>query len=126
MKIDLIIRGICCLVPGQPFSQNITITRIVDAYLEHSRVWYFFNGGEEDIFLTSADWMQRNLHRRIEVAFPVYMESLKREIIDILKIQLKDNQSAVWIDENLQNVFKRDAAPVMLLLCVPSKRSMSI
>ncbi|WP_313381913.1 polyphosphate kinase 1 [Proteiniphilum saccharofermentans] len=111
VKIDLIIRGICCLVPGQPFSQNITITRIVDAYLEHSRVWYFFNGGEEDIFLTSADWMQRNLHRRIEVAFPVYMESLKREIIDILKIQLKDNQSAVWIDENLQNVFKRDAAP---------------
>lgn len=111
VKIDLVIRGICCLVPNQPFSKNITLTRIVDAYLEHSRVWYFFNGGEEDIYLTSADWMQRNLHRRIEVAFPVYMESLKREIIDILKIQLVDNQSAVWIDENLQNVFKRDTAP---------------
>lgn len=112
VKIDLIIRGICCLVPGQSFSKNITVTRIVDAYLEHSRVWYFFNGGEEDIYLTSADWMQRNLHRRIEVAFPIHTESLKREIIDILKIQLVDNQSAVWIDENLKNVFKRDAAPV--------------
>ncbi len=110
VKIDLIIRGICCLVPNQPFSKNITITRIVDAYLEHARVWYFFNAGEENIYLTSADWMQRNLHRRIEVAFPVYAESIKREIIDILKIQLADNQSAVWIDENQQNVFKRDIA----------------
>lgn len=111
IKIDLIVRGICCLVPGQPFSENITVTRIVDAYLEHTRVWYFYNGGEENIFLTSADWMQRNLHRRIEVAFPVYTEALKRQIIDILKIQLADNQSAVWIDENLQNIFKRDAKP---------------
>lgn len=111
VKIDLIVRGICCLVPGQPFSENITVTRIVDAYLEHTRVWYFYNGGEENISLTSADWMQRNLHRRIEVAFPVYTEALKRQIIDILKIQLADNQSAVWIDENLQNIFKRDAKP---------------
>ncbi len=108
VKIDLIIRGICCLVPGQSFSKNITVTRIVDAYLEHSRVWYFFNGGEENIYLTSADWMQRNLHRRVEVAFPIYTERLKREIIDILKIQLADNQSAVWVDENLCNRFKRD------------------
>jgi len=78
VKIDLIIRGICCLVPNQPYSKNITITRIVDAYLEHARVWYFLNGGEENIYLTSADWMERNLHRRIEVAFPVYSEPLKR------------------------------------------------
>lgn len=111
VKIDLIIRGICCLVPCRPFSENITITRIVDAYLEHSRVWYFFNGGEEDIYLTSADWMERNLHRRIEVAFPIYTESLKRQIIDILEIQLADNQSAVWINENLQNVFKQNDQP---------------
>jgi len=111
VKIDLIIRGICCLVPNQPYSKNITITRIVDVYLEHSRVWYFFNGGEEDVYLTSADWMRRNLHRRIEVAFPIYTESLKRQIIDILKIQLDDNQSAVQINENLQNIFKRDTAP---------------
>lgn len=111
VKIDLIIRGICCLVPRQAYSENITVTRIVDAYLEHTRVWYFFNGGEENIYLTSADWMQRNLHRRIEVAFPIYTEALKRQIIDILKIQLADNQSAVWIDENLQNVFKQATGP---------------
>ena len=111
VKIDLIIRGICCLIPGQPYSKNITVTRIVDVYLEHSRVWYFFNEGEENVYLASADWMQRNLHRRIEVAFPIYTEPLKRQIIDILKIQLDDNQSAVWVDENLQNVFKRNQKP---------------
>jgi polyphosphate kinase len=108
VKIDLIIRGICCLVPNQPFSKNITVTRIVDAYLEHARVWYFFHEGEEKVYLTSADWMERNLHRRIEVAFPVYLEKPKRQIVDILKIQLEDNQSAVWVDEHLNNVFKRD------------------
>lgn len=69
VKIDLIVRGICCLIPNQPYSKNITVTRIVGAYLEHARVWYFFNEGEENVYLTSADWMQRNLHRRIEVAF---------------------------------------------------------
>lgn len=110
VQIDLIIRGVCCLVPNQPYSKNIRVTRIVDAYLEHARVWYFLNGGEENIYLTSADWMERNLHRRIEVAFPVYSELLKRQIIDILKIQLEDNQSAVWVDENLNNVFKRELA----------------
>ncbi len=111
VKIDLIIRGICCLIPNQPYSRNITITRIVGAYLEHARVWYFYNNGNEDIYLTSADWMQRNLHRRIEVAFPIYNESLKQEIIYILNLQLEDNRSAVLLDENLNNIFKRDLAP---------------
>ena len=111
VKIDLIIRGICCLVPNQPYSENIKITRIVDAYLEHSRVWYFYNNGEENVYLTSADWMERNLHRRIEAAFPLFSEKLKREIIDILLIQLQDNSSAVWLNEKLENVFKRDDNP---------------
>jgi len=111
VTIDLIIRGVCCLIPNQPYSKNITVTRIVDVYLEHARVWYFLNGGEENIYLTSADWMERNLLRRIEVAFPIYNESLKRQIIDILKIQLEDNQSAVWVDEKLQNVFKQNDQP---------------
>ncbi|NLC86774.1 MAG: polyphosphate kinase 1 [Bacteroidales bacterium] len=111
VKIDLIVRGICCLIPNQPYSENITITRIVGAYLEHARVWYFFNEGEENVYLTSADWMQRNLHRRIEVAFPIYTISLKKQIIDILKIQLADNKSAVWIDENLNNIFKYNDNP---------------
>lgn len=111
VEIDLIIRGICCLVPNQPYSKNIKITRIVDAYLEHARVWYFYNNGEENVFLTSADWMSRNLHRRIEAAFPIYSEKLKREIIDILLIQLQDNTSAAWLNENLENVFKHDDKP---------------
>ncbi|MDD4009214.1 MAG: RNA degradosome polyphosphate kinase, partial [Fermentimonas sp.] len=111
VKIDLIVRGICCLIPNQPYSENITITRIVGAYLEHARVWYFFNEGEENVYLTSADWMQRNLHRRIEVAFPIYTLSLKKQIVDILKIQLSDNKSAVWVDENLNNVFKQNDNP---------------
>ena len=111
VKIDLIIRGICCLVPNQPYSQNIRITRIVDAYLEHARVWYFYNNGQENVYLTSADWMERNLHRRIEAAFPIYSEKLKREIIDILFIQLEDNTSAVWLNENLDNVFKHNDNP---------------
>jgi len=111
VKIDLIIRGICRLVPNQPYSKNITVTRIVDAYLEHSRVWYFYNAGREDVYLASADWMERNLRRRIETAFPILSEPLKRQVIDILNLQLADNQSAAWIDENLQNVFKRDDNP---------------
>lgn len=111
VKIDLIIRGICCLIPNQPYSKNIAITRILDGYLEHSRIWYFFNDAVENIYLTSADWMERNLHRRIETAFPILEEPLKREIIDILKIQLADNQSAVWVDEHLKNVFKHNDNP---------------
>lgn len=111
VKIDLIIRGICCLIPNQAYSKNITITRIVDAYLEHSRVWYFFNDGEENVYLTSADWMERNLHRRIEAAFPILSIPLKQQIIDILKIQLLDNTSAVIVDENLNNVFKANDLP---------------
>jgi polyphosphate kinase len=108
VEIDLIVRGICCLVPGQPYSRNIRVTRIVDMFLEHSRIWYFYNDGAEDLYLTSADWMRRNLNRRIETAFPVLDPDLKQQVIDILHIQLKDNVKACLIDENLQNNFKRD------------------
>ena len=107
VEIDLIVRGICCLVPNQPYSRNIRITRIVDRFLEHSRVWYFYNDGAEDLYLTSADWMRRNLNRRIETAFPILEPSIKQKIIDILQIQLKDNVKACWIDEHLNNIFKR-------------------
>lgn len=69
VEIDLLVRGICCLMPEQPYSSNIRITRIVDMFLEHARIWYFYNDGHEDLYLTSADWMRRNLSRRIETAF---------------------------------------------------------
>ncbi|MCD7976892.1 MAG: RNA degradosome polyphosphate kinase [Tannerellaceae bacterium] len=111
VEIDLIVRGICCLIPGQSYSRNIRITRIVDTFLEHARVWYFYNDGQEDVYLTSADWMKRNLNRRIETAFPVLDPQIKQEVTDILRIQLKDNIKACFIDENLQNVFKKDQNP---------------
>ena len=107
VEIDLIVRGICCLIPNRPYSRNIRITRIVDMFLEHSRVWYFYNDGEEEVYLASADWMRRNLNRRIETAFPILDASIRQMIIDILHIQLKDNVKACWIDEKLQNVPKR-------------------
>ena len=112
VEIDLIVRGICCLVPNRPFSANIKVTRIVDMFLEHSRIWYFYNDGEEELFLTSADWMRRNLNRRIETAFPILNAEIKRNIIDILNIQLQDNVKACLIDEYLHNNFKRDDNPV--------------
>ncbi len=112
VEIDLIVRGICCLVPGQPYSANIRVTRIVDMFLEHSRIWYFYNDGAENLYLTSADWMRRNLNRRIETAFPILVPEIKQEVIDILEIQLRDNVKACQIDEQLRNNFKRDDAPV--------------
>ncbi|MDR0844203.1 MAG: polyphosphate kinase 1 [Tannerella sp.] len=115
VEIELIVRGICCLVPYQPYSRNIHITRIVDMFLEHARVWYFYNDGAEDLYLTSSDWMNRNLTRRIETACPVRDAAIKKEIIKILQIQLSDNVKACFLDEKLQNVFKRpgkDKSPV--------------
>lgn len=92
VKIKMVIRGICCIVPGLPgISDNITAVSIVDKYLEHARVFIFGNGGDEKIYLSSADWMVRNLHRRIETMFPIFDEKLKYIIRTILKIQLSDN-----------------------------------
>jgi polyphosphate kinase len=114
VEIDLIVRGICCLIPNQPYSRNIRITRIVDMFLEHARIWYFYNDGEEDLYLTSADWMRRNLSRRIETAAPVADPHIKQEIIRILDLQLSDNTKACLIDEHLNNNFKHDGRPVKL------------
>ena len=91
VPIDLIVRGSCCLLPGQPYSRNIRTIRIVDRLLEHSRVWYFHNNGKEVVFLSSADWMKRNLYRRIETAFPVLDKHIKKTILAILNLQLNDN-----------------------------------
>lgn len=106
VKIDLIVRGICCLIPNQHYSKNITLTRIVDTFLEHSRIFYFSNNGMPKIYIGSADWMKRNLYRRIEATTPIINEKIKQQIYELLQIQLKDNQKACWIDENLENVRK--------------------
>ena len=111
VEIDLIIRGICCLVPNQPYSKNIKITRIVDSYLEHTRIWYFHNNGNPTYHLTSADWMERNLRRRIETAYPIYCEKHQQQIMDFLTIQLNDNVKACTIDENLNNIYKTNNKP---------------
>lgn len=110
VEIDLIVRGICCLVPDKPYSRNIRVTRIVDMFLEHARAWYFYNDGEDELYLASADWMRRNLNRRIETAFPILVPALKQEIRDILQIQLADNVKACRLDEHLNNCFKRETA----------------
>ncbi|MBD0286454.1 MAG: polyphosphate kinase 1 [Flavisolibacter sp.] len=114
VKIDLIVRSICCLIPGIPgMSENITIKRIVDRYLEHGRVFIFHNNGKDEVFLGSADWMNRNIYRRIEVCFPVYNEEIKKEIIDLVNLQLRDNTQAVFIDKALNNIeLHPDGQPV--------------
>lgn len=95
VKIDLIIRGICCLRPGIPgVSENIRVLSIVDRFLEHSRIFYFQNGGDEKIFLSSADWMTRNMDRRVEILFPIEANHLKVRVKDILQIYLQDNVKA--------------------------------
>ncbi|MEJ6979132.1 polyphosphate kinase 1 [Pedobacter sp. P351] len=95
VKIQLIIRGMCTLVPGiEGLSENIEVISIIDKYLEHARVWIFANGGEERIFLTSADLMTRNLDHRVEVGFPILDPNIRKEIRDIINIQLKDNTKA--------------------------------
>jgi polyphosphate kinase len=105
VKIQLLIRGICRLVPGVAgLSEHITITRIVDRYLEHGRVFIFQNNGNEEIYLGSADWMNRNIYRRIEVCFPVHDPLIRTELKNIISMQLNDNMQAVWIDSNLQNI----------------------
>ena len=106
VKIDLIVRGICCLIPGRKYSRNIHVTRIVDTFLEHARVWYFGNGGKPKLFLGSPDWMRRNLYRRIEAVTPILDPDLKRELSDMLSIQLSDKRKACFVDDHLRNRWK--------------------
>jgi len=105
VKIQMIVRSICCLVPGvKGMSENITIRRIVDRYLEHGRVFIFNNEDKPDVFLGSADWMNRNIYHRIEVCFPIYDADIKQEIISIVALQLQDNVQAVGLNQELQNM----------------------
>lgn len=106
VEIDLIVRGICCLIPDQVYSRNIHITRIVDSFLEHARIWYFGNNGDSKVFLGSPDWMRRNLYRRIEAITPVLDKKMKQQIVDMLDFQLSDNRKAVWVDSQLRNIPK--------------------
>ena len=96
MQIDLIVRGICSLRPGIPgVSERIRVVSIVDRFLEHSRIWFFEAGGKRDVYLSSADWMQRNFVRRVEIAFPVEDPAIKERLLDeVLGTSLADNVKA--------------------------------
>lgn len=95
VRIDLIIRGICCLKAGiEGVSENIRVRSIVGRFLEHSRIFYFHNDGNEEVYMGSADWMPRNLDKRVEILFPVLDESLKEKVIHILDVQLADTLKA--------------------------------
>ena len=95
VKIELVVRGICCLKAGVPgLSENISVHSIVGNFLEHARIFYFENGGSPEVYMGSADWMPRNLDKRVEIMFPVEDPALKEQVVHILKVQLEDNVKA--------------------------------
>ncbi|HYH55345.1 MAG TPA: phospholipase D-like domain-containing protein, partial [Anseongella sp.] len=108
VKIRLIVRGICCLVPSaKGFSENIEAISIIDRYLEHARVYIFGNRGKELIYLSSADLMPRNLDHRFEIGFPVLGAESRRQIRDMIEIQWKDNTKSRIIDKAQQNRYRK-------------------
>jgi polyphosphate kinase len=109
VKIKLIVRGICCLVPGiKDFSENITVISIIDKFLEHARVFIFGNNGQEEMYLSSADLMSRNFEHRVEVGFPVLDDDVKQEIRDIIDFQLQDNVKARDITRMNNNKYHKN------------------
>ncbi|MGN0164181.1 MAG: RNA degradosome polyphosphate kinase [Candidatus Ornithomonoglobus sp.] len=121
VKIDLIVRGICCLraqVPG--LSENITVRSITGRYLEHTRIYYFYNDGDENIFCASADWMNRNLDKRVEIMFPIEDELIREKIMHVLNVQLEDTlRASVQVDGeyskiDLRGKTKSDCQIVMM------------
>ena len=95
VKIRLNVRGICVLRPGVTgVSDNIEVVSIVDRFLEHARIYYFHNGGDDEVYLASADWMSRNLDKRIEIMFPVEADEQKREVLGVLRSMFRDNVKA--------------------------------
>lgn len=100
VEVRLLVRTVCCLVPD---TYGIEVTRIVDRYLEHARIFSFHNNGKEDLFMGSSDWMNRNLHRRVEVTFPVYDPIVREQLLDILDMQWSDNAKRVRLNQELHN-----------------------
>ncbi|SNS91892.1 polyphosphate kinase [Ekhidna lutea] len=99
VDVKLIVRSICCLVPNK----NLKVKRIVDRYLEHGRIFYFHDDGAQEVYLGSADWMNRNLHRRVEVCFPIQEDGMKQELLSFLKFQWTDDVKGVWLSQKLAN-----------------------
>jgi polyphosphate kinase len=114
VKIDLIIRGICCLVPGvKGQSENITAISVVDKFLEHPRVFIFGNAGKPKVYISSADWMTRNIENRVEVGVPIYQENIKKEILDTFEIAWRDNVKARVFSDRFDNAYKKLDKPAI-------------
>jgi polyphosphate kinase len=106
VEIKLIVRGIFSMLSeNAKFKKNVTAISIVDEYLEHARVWIFCNGGKDKVYISSADWMVRNLDHRVEASCPVTEDVLKKELKNILNIQLSDTVKARWLNNELDNEY---------------------
>ncbi|WEA01788.1 polyphosphate kinase 1 [Mucilaginibacter sp. SJ] len=132
VDIHLMVRSVCCLIPGiKGMSERITITRIVDRFLEHSRIFRFHNNGEEEIFIGSADWMNRNVYHRIEVCAPVKDPAVRDHINQCIRYWKDDNLKAVWLNSGLENIKKASggaplqAQEAIYTLLMPSERSIT-
>ena len=97
VEVQLNVRGICCLIPGEKFSKHIEVVSVIDRLLEHARLFYFHQGGDPEVFIASADWMTRNLEKRVELMIPIDEKTIKRRLIKILETYFKDNQNAYRI-----------------------------
>ncbi len=109
VKIQMIVRGVCCLIPGVPgMSENIEAISVVDKFLEHTRIFVFGNGGDPKVYISSADWMTRNLDFRVEVGCPIYDKDIKQELIDTFEISWKDNLKARIYSDKQDNAYRKN------------------
>ena len=109
VKIQMIVRGICCLIPGiKGMSENIEVISVVDKFLEHSRVYIFGNNGDSKLYISSADWMTRNIENRVEVSCPIYDQDIKKEIIDTFNISWNDNVKARILNDSQENQYRKN------------------
>ena len=112
VKIQMIIRGICCLVPGiKDMSENIEVISIIDKFLEHTRLLIFCNDDKPKVYISSADWMTRNIENRVEVTCPIYDEDIKQELLDIFEICWNDNVKARIINSTQDNPYVHNKLP---------------
>ncbi len=107
VKIQMIVRGICCLIPGvKGMSENIEVISIIDKFLEHTRLYIFSNNNHPKVYISSADWMTRNIENRVEVSCPIYQEDIKKELIEVFDMSWSDNVKARVIDGSQKNQYK--------------------
>ena len=111
VQIDMIVRGVCCLIPGvKGMSENIRVISVVDKFLEHPRVYIFENDGDPQMYISSADWMTRNIDNRVEVACPILDKDLQQELLDTFMISWNDNVKARLVNTKNQNAFVSNQA----------------